>query len=81
MEETTLETLEVSALNLLEVTLWEVMERGMPALEMLSESTAPETRLVLGNRPFKIGETMDGAIMSLSLSLFKGYDSTVRAVV
>lgn len=83
MEETTLETLEVSALNLLEVTLGEVMERGIPAFDMLSISTTPpDTRLVLDSTPLKIGDMTDGAMLSLSLSVsFEGSGGGVRVVV
>ena len=85
MEETTLETFEVSPLNLLDVTLGEVMERDIPVFEMLSVSTTPpETRLVLGRSPLKIGDMIDGAMLSLSLSLslllFKESGGGVRIV-
>lgn len=84
MEETTLETFEVSPLNLLDVTLGEVMERDIPVFEMLSVSTTPpETRLVLGRSPLNIGDMIDGAMLSLSLSLLlllKG-SGGVRTVV
>ena len=85
MEDTTLETLEVSPLNLLDVTLGEVMERDIPVFEMLSVSTTPpETRRVLGRSPLKIGDMIDGAMLSLSLSLslllFKESGGGVRIV-